>query len=166
MKAIVHVDKNWGIGRGNALMFRLPADMKFFRQTTTGNTVVMGGNTLRSFPGGAPLKDRVNIVLSATLEDRADCIIARTKRAFFDEIARARGEVYVIGGAAIYAMLLPYCDEVYVTKVEAEGGADAFFPNLDADECFELVSRSEPVITNGYEICFCTYKNNNVLPLP
>ena len=47
MKAIVHVDKKWGIGKDNGLMFRLPADMKFFRETTTGNAVVMGGNTLR-----------------------------------------------------------------------------------------------------------------------
>ena len=72
MKAIVHVDKNWGIGRGNALMFRLPEDMKFFKQTTTGNVVVMGGNTLRSFPGGRPLKDRKNIVLSRAMEERED----------------------------------------------------------------------------------------------
>ena len=63
MKAILHCDKNWGIGRNNQLMFRLPADMKFFRETTAGKVVVMGLNTLRSFPGGKPLKGRTNIVL-------------------------------------------------------------------------------------------------------
>ena len=63
MKAILHCDKNWGIGRNNQLMFRLPADMKFFRETTSGKVVVMGSNTLLSLPGGKPLKNRTNIVL-------------------------------------------------------------------------------------------------------
>ena len=63
MRAIFHADIKWGIGRKNGLMFSLPKDMKFFRETTTGKVVVMGLNTLRSFPGGKPLKDRTNIVL-------------------------------------------------------------------------------------------------------
>ena len=62
--AIVHVDQQWGIGKGNDMMFSLPKDMQFFRKTTLNHTVVMGGNTLRSFPNGNPLKNRVNIVLS------------------------------------------------------------------------------------------------------
>ena len=165
MKAIVHVDKKWGIGRDNSLMFRLPADMKFFRETTTGNTVVMGGNTLRSFPGGNPLKNRKNIVLSASLPPREDCVIVRTLQQFFAAVKEAEGEVFVIGGSSIYSMLLPYCDEVLVTKVDADGGADAFFPNLDEDENFVLSECGEPVETNGYTIRFCTYKNKNVQPL-
>ena len=64
IRAIVHVDKKWGIGKGNDMMFSLPKDMKFFRETTLNHTVVMGGNTLRSFPNQKPLKNRVNIVLS------------------------------------------------------------------------------------------------------
>lgn len=166
MKAIVHVDKNWGIGKNNSLMFRLPADMKFFKETTTGNTVVMGGNTLRSFPGGNPLKNRVNIVLSKTLPERADCTIVRTQRRFFDAIKGASGEVFVIGGSSVYNMLLPYCDEVLVTKVKADGGADAFFPDLDSDPRYVLLSESEEQETNGYKITFCTYKNREVQPIP
>ena len=61
MRAILHADNNWGIGKANGLMFKIPADMKFFKETTTGNVVVMGSNTLKSFPGGKPLKDRLNI---------------------------------------------------------------------------------------------------------
>jgi ribonuclease J len=64
MKTIVAVDKKWGIGRKNDLLFNIPEDMKHFREITSGKTVVMGLNTLRSFPGGKPLKNRVNIVLS------------------------------------------------------------------------------------------------------
>ena len=63
MRAILHADKNWGIGKNNGLMFKIPADMKFFKETTTGNVVVMGSNTLKSLPAGKPLKDRINIVL-------------------------------------------------------------------------------------------------------
>ena len=167
MKAIVHVDKNCGIGRGNSLMFRLPADMKFFKDTTTGNTVVMGGNTLRSFPGGNSLKNRRNIVLSSTLPERGDCTIVRTQSQFFDAIkAVSDGEVYVIGGAGIYRMLLPYCSEALVTKFDADGGADTFFPDLDSDENFTLETEGEEQETNGYKIKFCTYINNDVKPLP
>ena len=100
MKIIVCVDKKWGIGRDNALMFRLPADMKFFKEMTTGNTVVMGGNTLRSFPGGTPLKGRRNIVLSRTLPERGDCSIVRDVSDLFD-ILKAEKNVYVNGGASI-----------------------------------------------------------------
>ena len=165
MKAIVHVDKKWGIGKDNGLMFRLPADMKFFRETTTGNTVVMGGNTLRSFPGGNPLKNRHNIVLSKTLVERDDYKIVHSAEELFAAIKEQKGEVYVIGGAAIYRMLLPYCSEVFVTKVDADGDADTFFSNLDEDENFSLESEGEELETNGYKIKFCTYKNNNVKPL-
>ena len=83
--AIVHADKEWGIGKGNDMMFSLPADMKFFRTTTMGHTVVMGGNTLRSFPGQNPLKNRTNIVLSrGTVRD--DCVIVRTYDQLKEEI--------------------------------------------------------------------------------
>ena len=63
MKAILHCDKKWGIGKKNDLMFRLPKDMKFFRSTTLNKVVVMGSNTLLSFPNGKPLPKRTNIVL-------------------------------------------------------------------------------------------------------
>ena len=64
MKAILSADRNWGIGYQNRLLVRIPSDMKFFRQTTTGKVVVLGRKTLESFPNGLPLKDRTNIVLT------------------------------------------------------------------------------------------------------
>ncbi len=163
MKAILHADKNWGIGKSNGLMFSIPADMKFFRETTTGNVVVMGSNTLKSFPGGNPLKNRTNIVLYPDGEERGDCIIVRSLEELFSEINKYDNDgVYVIGGAMMYKTLLPYCDEVLVTKVDAVGGADAFFENLDLNPDFTLVYESEPVETNGYTVKFTTYKNLNV----
>ena len=65
MNLIVNVDKNWAIGKGNKLLVSIPQDMKFFRETTTGKVVVMGRKTLESFPGGQPLKNRTNIVLTS-----------------------------------------------------------------------------------------------------
>ncbi len=163
--AIVHADREWGIGKGNDMMFSLPADMKFFRTTTMGHTVVMGGNTLRSFPGQKPLKNRTNIVLSRdTVRD--DCVIVRS----YDELraamkARADEDIYVIGGGAIYKELLPYCHGALVTKVDAVGGAEVFFPNLDEHPDFVCVDEGVPMDDNGYTIRFTTYQNKNVKSL-
>lgn len=163
MKAILHADREWGIGKSNGLMFSIPADMKFFRETTTGNVVVMGSNTLKSFPGGNPLKNRTNIVLYPDGEDRQDCKIVRSLQELFAEIKKYDAEkVFVIGGAMMYKTLLPYCSEVLVTKVDAVGGADAYFENLDKNADFQLTYESEPIETNGYTIKFTTYKNKNV----
>ena len=163
MKAILHVDKEWGIGKKNGLMFSIPADMKFFRETTTGNVVVMGSNTLKSFPGGKPLKNRTNIVLYPDGEERDDCKIVRSLEELFAEIKKYDGDkVFVIGGAMMYKTLLPYCSEVLVTKVDAVGGADAYFENLDENPGFSLIYKSETQETNGYKINFCTYRNENV----
>ncbi len=165
MRAILHADKNWGIGKNNGLMFKIPADMKFFRETTTGNVVVMGSNTLKSFPGGNPLKNRTNIVLYPDGEDRKDCKIVHSLDELFEEIKKYPPEkVFVIGGQMMYRTLLPYCTEVLVTKVDAEGGADAFFENLDENENFALIQESGQQETNGYMIKFTTYKNLNVKP--
>ena len=165
MKAIVVVDKNWGIGRNNDLLFRLPADMKHFREMTSGKVVVMGSNTLLSFPEGKPLKNRTNIVLWPDGEKREDCTVVASLGELFAEIKKYNSDkVFVIGGAMMYKTLLPYCDEVLVTRVEAVGGADAYFENLDNNPDFELAYCSQPQETNGYIIRFTTYKNKNVKP--
>ena len=160
MKAILHADKEWGIGKSNGLMFSIPADIKFFRDTTTRNVDVMVSNTLKSFPGGNPLKNRINIVLYPDGEKRDDCKIVGSLDELFAEIKKYDPDkVFVIGGAMMYKTLLPYCSEVLVTKVNAVGGADAYFENLDNNGNFKLVYESEPQETNGYEIKFTTYKN-------
>ena len=160
--AIVHADREWGIGKGNDMMFSLPADMKFFRTTTMGHTVVMGGNTLRSFPGQKPLKNRTNIVLSrGTVRD--DCVIVRSYDELKAEMKKRENEdIYVIGGGASYQELLPYCHGALVTKVDAVGGAEVFFPNLDKHPDFVCVDEGEPIDDNGYTIRFTTYQNNKV----
>ena len=107
MKAILHCDRKWGIGKGNALMFRLPGDMAFFRNATRGKVVVMGSNTLLSLPGSQPLKGRTNIVLwpGGSAEG---CIVVQTLDELKSEIKKyPEGDVFVIGGAMMYRTLLP-----------------------------------------------------------
>lgn len=162
MKAIVAVDKKWGIGKKNDLLFSLPEDMKFFRATTLNKVVIMGSNTLKSFPGGKPLKNRTNIVLFPGGEKRDDCTIVESIDELFAEIKKyPEDDVFVIGGAMFYKTMLPYCSEVYVTKVDADGKAEVFYENLDALENWTCVYQSEKINTNGYDIRFTTYKNSN-----
>lgn len=161
MRAIVVVDEHWGIGKKNDLLFRLPADMKHFRETTAGKVVVMGSNTLASFPEGKPLKNRTNIVLYPGGAAREDCLIVQSLEELFAEVKKYPAEdVFVIGGAMLYRTLLPYCDGAIVTKAAADGGAEVFFENLDALDNWTCVSESEPQETNGIVIRFCTYVNS------
>lgn len=164
MKAILHADKQWGIGKNNDLMFSIPLDMKFFRETTLNKIVVMGNNTLKSFPNGKPLKNRINIVLSRSENTRDDCIFVKSLDQLFNVLSKYNSDdIYIIGGSSIYKMLLPYCSEVLVTKVDAVGGADTFFENLDENNDFNLIYESDPIVTNGYTIKFTTYKNTKIL---
>ncbi|MCX4384900.1 MAG: dihydrofolate reductase [Clostridia bacterium] len=159
MRAIFHADREWGIGKSNDLMFSLPKDMKFFRETTKGKVVVMGLNTLKSFPNGKPLKNRINIVLSLHDVDE-DVVIVHSLDELFEELKKyPADDVFVIGGASVYRTLIPYCTEVLVTKVDASGGADVFVPDLDEDENFCLSYESKAEEDNGYTIRFCTYRN-------
>lgn len=165
MKAIVAVDKKWGIGRDNDLLFSIPEDMKFFRETTKGKVVVMGSNTLRSFPNGSPLKNRTNIVLSTKIK-RDDCIVVDSVDKLLEEIKKyPEDEVYLIGGAMLYKTLLPYCTDALVTKVDADGKATVFFDDLDSQKCWTLSSSSDIIESNGYKITFTTYKNSSVKEL-
>ncbi len=165
MKAIVAVDENWGIGRNNELLFSIPADMKFFRGTTLNKVIVMGSNTLKSFPNGNPLKNRTNIVLSTTIK-RDDCIVVDSLDKLFQEIKKyPSDQVYLIGGAMLYKTLLNYCDEILVTKVFADGNAEVFFENLDKNSNFSLVESSEFLEDNGYKIKFTKYKNLKITEL-
>ena len=160
---IAAIGKNNELGKNNNLVFHIKEDMKFFRSTTSGKVVVMGRKTLDSFPGGNPLKNRVNIVLAPDGVERDDCIIVHTLEQLSSELAKYNSEdVFVIGGAMFYKTMLPYCDEFLITKVDADGGAEVFYENLDKLPNLECVYVSEPVETNGYTIRFTTYKNNDV----
>ena len=161
---ILCVDNKWGIGRKNGLLFSLSKDMKFFRETTFGHVVALGENTLLSFPNAKPLKNRQHIVLSQDETHNYEGVVNVHNFEDFLKIIKEyslKEDVYIIGGASIYRQTLPYVDKVYLTKVDADGDAELFFPNLDKDPNFVLEKESEVVEDNGYNIKFCTYINKN-----
>ena len=170
MKAILHCDKKWGIGKKNDLMFRLPKDMKFFRSTTLNKVVVMGSNTLLSFPNGKPLPKRTNIVLwpggEREREKRDGFIMVESLPELFSLLSTfPPDDIFVIGGAMMYHTMLPYCSEVLLTKVDADGEAEVFFDNLDNLPSWREVESSGPIEDNGYTIRFTIYRNSSPLAL-
>ena len=168
MKAIVVVDETWGIGRDNQLLFSIPEDMAFFRRETAGKTVVMGRRTLESLPGGRPLKNRVNIVLTQNpdfaCEGTVICHSGTELAAALQDTPPA--EIYLIGGALVYRRFLPCCTEALVTKVLADGHAGCDFPNLDADDRWALAEQSELRTHEGLSYRFCRYVNQSPAPFP
>lgn len=159
MNLIVAVDKNWAIGKNNKLLVSIPADMKFFRETTKGNIVVMGRKTLESFPQGQPLKNRVNIVITQNQEYLLkDAVVVHSVEEAVEECGKHEGEVFVIGGESVYRAMLPYCDTAYVTKIDHAYEADTYFPDLDADEDWELTGVSEEQTYFDLEYVFAKYE--------
>lgn len=159
MKAILCADENWAIGYRSGVLVSIPGDLRFFREKTEGHVVVMGRKTFASIDHRA-LPDRVNIVLTGSAEYTAPGVtfvhsleeLQRELRQYEDD------EIFVIGGAAIYEMLLPFCDTVYVTKVAYRYQADTWFPNLDESPEWTLVYESEEQTCFDIEYRFCTYR--------
>ena len=134
MNAIVVVDKNWAIGKDGSLLVHLPGDLKYYRQKTLGKVIVVGRKTLESFPGGKPLPDRTNIVLTSDPAYGANgCIICHSKDEVMEIIAGYDPEdVFIAGGSQIYEQFMEDCDGFYVTKIYDEFEADRYVPDLDA----------------------------------
>ena len=175
MKEIVNVSECWGIGKNGDLLINIPADMKFFRETTKDAVVIMGSTTLESFPGMAPLKNRVNIVLidddakikQASL-DAAEADKAAGKKTeliyvhSIDEAIEAAGhydtEPFVIGGATIYRIMLPYCDTCLVTINDCKEEPDTYYPNLQESGEWELTEEGDVQEWEGVHFRFTTWK--------
>ena len=160
MNLIVAVDSNWAIGKENKLLVSIPQDMKFFRETTKGKVVAMGRKTLESFPGGQPLKNRVNVVLTTDKNYKVkDTVIVHSVEEMVEELKKYNSEdVYVIGGESIYRQLLPYCTMAYVTKIDHAYDADTYFPDLDADPEWEMTKISDEQTYFDLEYVFVIYE--------
>ena len=163
MKMIVAVDKNWGIGQYNDLLVSIPADMKMFRTETSGKVVVMGRKTLESFPGGQPLKNRTNIVLSGNPDYQVKgAIVVHSLPELLEEIKKyPKDQVYCIGGDSVYKMLLPYCDTAQVTKIDFAYEADRYFPNLDEMPQWQVAAESEEQTYFDLEYRFVRYERRS-----
>ena len=161
MNIIVAVDRKYGIGKDNNLLARVPADMKFFREKTMGKTIVMGSSTYMSFPK-RPLPERENLVLTSRPECYPEVKCFESIAELFAYIKGRDDDVFVCGGSTVYLQLLPYCEKAYVTHIDEEFDADVFFPNLSELENWEKTEESDVVETNGYNITFAVYENNDV----
>lgn len=159
MNLIVAVDRNWAIGKNNQLIWHIPADMKFFRETTKNNIVIMGRKTLESFPQGQPLANRVNIVITRNPSYKVKgAVVVHSVEEAVEEAKKYEGEIFVIGGESIYRAMLPYCDTAYITKIDHAYDADTFFPDLDADPQWKMTKISEEQTCFDLEFYFSVYE--------
>lgn len=163
MKLIAAADKNWGIGKNNELLVSIPEDLKFFRDTTKGHVIVMGRKTLDSFSGGKPLPKRTNIVLTRRKNfSREGVQVFHTVEDLLEGLkAYDSDDIFVIGGGEIYRQMLPYCDTALVTRIDYAYDADTWFPDLDADDDWEMTEESEERISFELPYRFCTYQRKH-----
>ena len=160
MNLIVNVDKNWAIGYKGRLLVSIPEDMKFFRSETTGKVVVLGRKTLATFPGGLPLKNRTNIILTRNPDFTAKgAVVCHDVEEALEELKKYPSEdIYIIGGDTIYRQFLPYCNVAHVTRTDHAYDADAWFPNLDEDPDWELTGQIVEKTYFDLEFTFCRYE--------
>jgi dihydrofolate reductase len=156
---VVAHSSNGVIGRDGGLPWRLPGDLRRFREITTGQTVVMGRATYESLPPKfRPLPNRRNVVLSSR-HDYA-CDGAEVFGGLEDALSSCPGDCFVIGGGVTYAQALPLADRVYATCIEADVEGDTFFPVLSDDE-WRCVECSERIVENDYGYTFRVYERAN-----
>lgn len=162
MNLIVAVDENWAIGNKGKLLVSIPSDMKFFRQETSGEgkVVILGRKTLESFPGGRPLKNRVNIVLTKNKDFQAEgAVVVHSVEEALEAVKEYDDEkIYVIGGDTIYKQFLPYCRLAHITKIAHAYEADAYFPNLDEMPEWEITGESDEQTYFDLEYRFVRYE--------
>jgi dihydrofolate reductase len=133
---IVSVSENWAIGKDNQLLWKLSSDLKNFKKLTTGHSIIMGFNTMKSLPN-QHLPNRTNIVLVDDPDFVGENIIpsfsmadALNKAHYYDD----SGEIFIIGGGSIYKQFLPLANKLYLTVVHTEIDGDTFFPEIDDSE--------------------------------
>lgn len=155
---IAAVARNRALGKDGQLLWHLPEDMRYFRETTRGKPVIMGRKTWESLPDAfRPLPGRRNIVIS---RNPAYAPPGATLAGSLEEAARLTqddAEVFIIGGAEIYRQALPLAQRLYLTEVTQDFAADAFFPEF-SDREWKEISRSEQKSGSGLEFTFAVYQ--------
>ena len=158
MNLIVAIDEKNGIGKNGDLLCHLSADLKHFKEVTTGKTVIMGYNTLISLPKSAPLKNRENIVLYENDVEIEGATVVHNLDELFAHLKTIDSEnAFVIGGAMVYATLMHYCDRLYITHIHKSFDADRFFPEIKDTE-WRVADESEIMTENGLDFHYTTYE--------
>lgn len=162
MNAIAAVSAGWGIGRDNDLLFHISEDMRRFRALTAGGTVLMGRKNLDSLPGGRPLPQRRNIVITRNPRFTREGV--ETVHSIQEALRLTAGleDVWVIGGGEIYAALLPCCRRCFITRVDADPPFDTAFPDLDQLPNWRLLDAGEPRSDGRLTYRFTEYINENL----
>lgn len=158
LKILVAFDENRVIGKNNTLIWHLPADLKRFKALTTGHVIIMGRKTFESI--GKPLPNRTTIVISrqADLQIEGAIIAHSVEEAILKAKSVTREDIFIVGGAEIYALSLPLADQILVTQLHDIFEGDAFFPEIPLDTW--VVSERERGVTdekNAYQYSYLTY---------
>ena len=169
MNLIAAVDRNWALGRQDELLFRIRADLRRFKQITQGNIVICGRKTVQTFPGSKPLAGRVNIVMSRQLDLKIeDALICRDLTSLFTQLNRLYGEgydssqIFVIGGASVYRLLMKYCNRAFITYIHSSvEDADCNLPDFNDLANWSLQDTSELFSENGIDFEYRTYINSD-----
>ena len=157
LDAIVAVYADWGIGAHGTQPVVIKADRRRFRELTESGAVIVGRKTLADFPGGRPLKNRVNIVLTRQGISIEGAETAGSVEEAL-ELAAPHSRVFIIGGESVYKALFPHIGRIYVTKIATAPHSDVFFPDLDEDPVWRVAETGEEAEENGVHYRFLTYE--------
>lgn len=166
MNIILAADRKWAIGKDNDLLIHLPGDLKYFKKMTTGKAVIMGRKTLESLPGGKPLPNRRNIILTRSKDFEVPG--AEVFHSIEDVLQLIKSgklesdETFIIGGAEIYKQMMPHCDKFYITKIDAELPADCYFVDLDQIEDLKITWRAPAEEYQGTKYQYVLYEREKI----
>ena len=144
---IAAVGKNYELGKDNKLIWHFKKDMEYFKEVTTGKTVVMGRKTYESI--GRPLPNRRNIVITSRMLEGVETVKT------VDEILDMHEDIFIIGGASIYEEFIKYADKIYLTLIDKEYDADTYFPTFDENQFEKTVIKEET--ENDIKLTFALY---------
>jgi len=164
MNFIVAVSENYGIGKDGKMLFDLKTDLKYFKEKTLNKVVVMGKKTFLSIPN-APLKNRINIVLTTDKYFAPlGVIVVHSYEELFSQIEQYNSyDVFLIGGATLYNKLIDKCYKGYITKIYKTVEADTFIDNVENKPNWKEVKTSETFFENGLSFEFKEFENQNLV---
>ena len=164
INAIVAVDEKWGIGKDGTMPWpNLAEDLKRFKKLTDGAMIVMGKNTWLSLPK-RPLPNRQNIIVSKTLDDDFAIKVQGDPKAIITKLKQAwDGDIWIIGGAEIYRQFLPFCNSVYITRINETYDCDTRFPTAILERHFVLDYTESSIVDNDVEIHYEIWEKDDIL---
>lgn len=156
---LVAMDQNRLIGRNNQLPWHLPEDLRYFKKTTMGHTIVMGRKTFESI--GKPLPGRENMVMSRNRNFQPEgCVVIHSWEPVMERNSRNPDqEIFVIGGQRLFEQAIAFADRMYITEIDEQFEGDTFFPAFDPSE-WQLISKTKGKKDdqNPYDYSFCVYE--------